>query len=274
MIYENKHEFMEGLRTALAQNDVKDARDIMIDFEMHFDDGMAAGESEADICRKLGDVDELVKQYISEDDAAAAPAGKAPESPGKAVTDDPSMQASAEKTVYDGASAYGANVTSDKYTYEQPSGSPYNAAPGAGQSYTDSENRPDTGAIIIALCLDVFVYSWALPTLIGLIFGLMGTTLGFVGSGLGIFIAGVISIFADVSGFVSTGLAPVSMIFLGIMLTALGGMLVVASIASVRGFINLCIAIINQHSKAFTGRKILSKLGKKKNAAEKEAAVQ
>ena len=134
MIYESKHEFMDGLRTALAENDVKDARDIMIDFEMHFDDGLAAGESEADICKKLGDVDELVKQYISEDDTGAAPAAKAAESTDnpagstqKAEYDSTAQAASAaEKTVYDGSAVYGANVTSDKYTYDQDTAGQYN----------------------------------------------------------------------------------------------------------------------------------------------------
>ena len=283
MIYESKHEFMDGLRTALAENDVKDARDIMIDFEMHFDDGLAAGESEADICKKLGDVDELVKQYISEDDTGAAPAAKAAESTEnpagstqKTEYDSTAQAASAaEKTVYDGSAVYGANVTSDKYTYDQDTAGQYNynrTTYGQATPYPSagSENRPDTGAIIVTLCLDFFLYSWALPTLIGLIFGLMGTTIGFVGSGIGIFFAGLISNFADISGFISTGLAPLSLVFLGVLMMALGGMLVVASIASVRGFINLCIAIINQHSKAFTGRKVLRKIGKKK----KEAAAQ
>jgi uncharacterized membrane protein len=283
MIYESKHEFMDGLRTALAENDVKDARDIMIDFEMHFDDGLAAGESEADICKKLGDVDELVKQYISEDDTGAAPAAKAAESTEnpagttqKTEYDSTAQAASAaEKTVYDGSAVYGANVTSDKYTYDQDAAGQYNynrTTYGHATPYPSagSENRPDTGAIIVTLCLDFFLYSWALPTLIGLIFGLMGTTIGFVGSGIGIFFAGLISNFADISGFISTGLAPLSLVFLGVLMMALGGMLVVASIASVRGFVNLCIAIINQHSTAFTGRKVLRKIGKKK----KEAAAQ
>ncbi len=271
MIYETKHEFMEGLRTALAQNDVKDAREIMIDFEQHFDDGIAAGESEADICRKLGDVEEVVKQYISDDDGGASAntantanaAGNANTSGGinteKTVFDTEQPQ-TAEKTVYDSGQNGGAQ-TGGNYNYN-------NNSTNTSTVYTNvSGNNPDTGAIIIALCLDVFIYSWALPTLVGLIFGLAGAAIGITVSGIATFFSGVFGFFFDVSAMVSTGLAPLSLLFLGITLTSLGGMLVVGTVSAVRGFINLCIAIINQHSRAFTGRRILNSIGKKKEAA-------
>ena len=245
---------MEGLRYSLAKNEIRDARDIMIDFEQHFDDGAAAGESEEEICRKLGDVDELVKQYISDDTDAAGTADAA-------KSDD------TEKTVFDEKPAENDKESSGKTVLaEEP---PYGGqtADAAGQK---SPNAPDTAGIIVILCLDAFVFSWAIPTLIGLIFGLMGTTIGIAVSGIAIFFSGIFGFFFDVAAMVSTGFAPLSLLFLGITLMAFGGMLVIASIASVKGFINLCIAIINQHSKVFTGRNILNYIGKKK----KEAAAQ
>ena len=97
-----------------------------------------------------------------------------------------------------------------------------------------------------------------------------------LGSGIGIFFAGICAFFIDISPFVATGFAAVSLVFLGIMFAALGGMLVIAAIAAVKGFINICIAIINHHARIFAGHDVLEKLGgnKKNNGVEKEAAAQ
>ena len=67
MNYSTRIDFMNGLREALAKNGISDARDILLDFDQHFDDGIAAGETEAQVCEKLGDVEEIAKQYTSED---------------------------------------------------------------------------------------------------------------------------------------------------------------------------------------------------------------
>lgn len=243
MICTTKSEFMTGLRIALENNNVTDTRDILTDFRQHFEDGEAAGETEAEVCRKLGDIDEIIKQYISEDISDSTDSGA-------------SAQTSFESTAQADASGFGAET---HYSAPPPPqyGNVQQAAP------QPAGFQPSAGKIVGILCLDLFIYSWALPALASLIISLMGVTISFAASGLGIFLAGILSCFINMSGVISTGFAPLSLIFLGIMFMAFGGMLVIASIGSVKGFINIIIAIINHHAKIFAGHKVLNKIGKK-----------
>jgi uncharacterized membrane protein len=240
MICSTKTEFLTGLRMALEKNNVTDTRDILTDFRQHFEDGEAAGESEADVCRKLGDIDEIIKQYISEDAEQKA-----------AMPDSSGFGAEAAAIPAQNAAAQGAaqsGTTPPSYYNVQPTNSGANA-----------------GKIIGVICLDLFVFSWAIPGLFGVIMGLFGTTIGFVLGGLGVFVSGLLSFFVDLSGLIVTGFVPLSLIFLGILLLSLGGMLVIGSIAAGKGFINLCIAIINLHGKAIVGHPVLEKIGKKED---------
>ncbi len=245
MICNTKTEFLTGLRIALENNNVTDTRDILTDFRQHFEDGEAAGESEADVCRKLGDIDEIIKQYITEDAEQ------------KASTPD--------------ASGFGANAGTG--APEANTGAQVNTAPQTPNYYTAAQNTasqaPSSGSkagkIVGLVCLDVFVFSWAVPSLLSVILGLIGTTIGFVVSGIAVFIVGMLSFFIDLSGFVVTGFVPLSLIFLGIMMSALGGMLVIASIAAVKGFINVIISIINLHARWLSGHNILEKIGKRED---------
>ena len=237
MICNSKTEFLTSLRLALEQNGVSDRSDILNDFRQHFDDGEAAGESEAEVCQKLGDIDDIIRQYITED--ADRKAGE-PD-----------------------ASGFGGN-DAPQYSAPPPQ---YGNMQSAQQSAPFS---PDGGKIAGIIILDVLVYSWALPALAGVITGLYGATLGIAGSGIAIFFLGIISFFADLSGFLSTGFAAVSLVFLGIIFMAFGGMLVIASISATKGFINIIIAIVNHHAKIFVGHKIWHKIGKK----DKEVQVQ
>lgn len=66
MTYQNKSSFIDGLKDALSRYDVSEQREILLDFEQHFSDGAAAGETEAQVCEKLGDPEEIAKQYASD----------------------------------------------------------------------------------------------------------------------------------------------------------------------------------------------------------------
>ena len=244
MICNTKTEFLTGLRIALENNNVTDTRDILTDFRQHFEDGEAAGESEADVCRKLGDIDEIIKQYITED--------------------------AEQKAGMPDSSGFGADTGNG--APEANTDAQYNTAPSSQPNYYSSVHgaAPQTassganaGKIVGVICLDIFVFSWAIPALFGVIMGLIGTTIGFVVSGVAVFISGLLSFFIDLSGLIVTGFVPLSLIFLGITLSALGGMLVIASIAAIKGFINVIIAIINLHGKAIVGHSVLEKIGKK-----------
>ncbi len=236
MTYTTKTEFLTGLRETLERNNVTDMSDILSDFRQHFEDGAAVGESEEEVCRKLGDVDDIVQQYIA---------------------DNPGVQsASAQQTPASGdtpgASGFGAEGAGGQPDSRPGYVQPQQQAPGA-----------NTGKIVGVLCLDFFLYSWALPTLLGLILGLMSITLTFGITGIVCLFGGVVAIGAGFGGLIVTGFAPVSVACLGIMFIGFTGMLVVGSVAAAKGFINLCIAIINQHGRAFAGRNVLDKIGQK-----------
>ncbi|MBO6229474.1 MAG: DUF1700 domain-containing protein [Ruminiclostridium sp.] len=237
MICTTKTEFLSSLRVALENNNVADSRDILTDFRQHFEDGEVAGETEEEVCRKLGDIDEIIKQYISED---AEKKANEPDTSG-----------------FGASEAQAAPPPPPQYGNVQYA-SPQYAAP-KSDAFT-----PSAGKITGTIILDVFVFSWALPALAGIIVALIGVAVSFVCTGLAVFVAGALSFFVDLSGFIVTGFVPLSLVFFGIMLTALGGMLVIASVCSVRGFINICISIVNMHAKVFTGRKPFHKIGRSK----------
>lgn len=241
MTYTTKTEFLTGLRETLERNNVTDLSDILTDFRQHFDDGAAVGETEEDVCRKLGDVDDIVQQYIADNPGA--------------------QRAAAPNTASQQAPTGG----------DMPEASGFGAEGGAQQPYSQpryvdpqpQQSGADAGKIVGVLCLDVFLYSWALPTLFGLIWGLIGIAIGFSAAGFGLFIGGLIGTGASLGGLIITGFAPVSIVCLGVMFIGFAGMLVIASISAVKGFINLCITIINQHARAFAGKNVLNKIGKK-----------
>ncbi len=267
MICSTKTEFLTGLRLALEKNNINDTSDILTDFRQHFDDGEAAGETEAEVCQKLGDVDDIIKQYISEDADVVekAPAAETAANSSARQAADASGFAQDNGTYSAPGDAYAGNTYTGQQQY---TGNTYTGQQQyAGAAPQQSASNADGGKITCAIVLDLLVYSWAIPALFGIIMGLFGLTIGFVASGIAIGIAGIAAFFGAIGGFVVTGFAPISLLLLGITVTALGGMLVIASIASARGFINIIIAIINQHSNAFVGRKVLNKLGSSKKEA-------
>lgn len=231
MTYTTKPEFLTGLREALERNNVTDIRDILTDFRQHFDDGEASGETETEVCRKLGDVDDIVKQYLSD-------------------------MAEKNDVRNEGATGFGDNI------YDQPTAQ--YAGPAAAPAQVQQERKPSrAGKIVGVACMDVFLYSWALPALFGLVWALIGVTIAFSILGIVLFVAGIASFGVSLGGLIVTGFAPISILCLGIMFIGLGGMLVIACIGAVKGYINLFITIINQHSRAFANKNIAHKIGMK-----------
>lgn len=273
MKYNNKSEFLNGLREALGRYSVPDAREILIDFEQHFDDGAAAGESEAQVCEKLGDVEEIAKQYISDIDFS--------ETESKADASSAAEQPS--------ASGFGAETgeTAQQYSYGQQYSAAQNAgaaqniqnaqtAPnaqqyGAPQNYSNGGFSPDGGKIVGIICVDLLVFSWAIPSLLTVILSFYSAVVAFGVSGISIIVLGAVSSFADVTGILHTGLAPISCVLLGILLSALCGMLVLLCIQIGKGFCAIIRNIINWHGRVFVGRNVINKKNKNVN---KEAAVQ
>ncbi len=225
----NKSAFMNELTRSLNEYGVSDAREILLDFEQHFEDGIAAGETEDEVCEKLGDPVEIAKQYM------------------------PEMEIKVEEKETK-QSAFDSNKYSQAGTQTQ-------TPPPAPQKQGFS---PDGGKVAAVLLIDVFVLSWALPSLISVIFGLYGCTIGMGAGGIGAFIGGIVMNFIDTSTWFFTTLSPISTMLFGVMLMALCAMLVVASIAATKGCINLCKRLVNWHSETFAGKKVC-KIKEKEN---------
>ncbi len=233
----NKETFMNELTRSLSEYGVNDSREILLDFEQHFEDGKAAGETEDEVCEKLGDPVEIAKQYISEAD----------------------IKVEEKETKQSGF---------DSNNYSQPYTQPQQPTPPPVQQLQGFS--PDAGKIIGILCVDIFVFSWALPSLISLIVGLYGCAVGFGAAAIGSVIGGTVMQFIDISSWFFTTLSPVSTILFGITLGAICALLVIASIAATRGFINVVKHIINWHSEVFAGKKVCTINNKKNKTGEAE----
>ncbi len=234
----NKATFMNELRNSLSEYGVNDSREILLDFEQHFEDGKAAGETEDQVCEKLGNPVEIAKQYISGSDIKVE-----------------------EKEVKQ--SAFDSNTYSQPYT-QQPV---YQSAPAAAEA-EPKKFKPDAAKIIGVLCVDLLVFSWVIPALMSLIIGLYSCTLGLGLGGIAVFIGGVLLAFINTITWLFTSFSPLSTALFGIVMMALSSLLVFASIGATKGFINIFKHIVNWHSEAFVGKKIC-KTGKK---TAKEAA--
>lgn len=235
-----KTEFMDRLRASLSECGVTDTREIMLDFEQHFEDGAAAGETEAQVCEKLGSPEEIAKQYTADGDYEAT------EKKAETSSADPFTKAE--------TSGFGA----DPFTKTETStfnNDPFKKA--------EADPQPqgfnvDVGKVIIILLVDLLVFTWAIPTLISLVCSLYGITVGIGGSGIVVFIAGILMNFMDTSAWLFTTLSPISTSLFGVVLMAATPLLVIGSIAATKGTINIFKHIINWHSLTFAGRKVCS----------------
>src|SRR5687768_18447258 len=61
-----RDEFMGRLRRGLVGMPITAAAEIASDYEMHFEDGAAAGRSEAEVAAALGDPDRLARELRAE----------------------------------------------------------------------------------------------------------------------------------------------------------------------------------------------------------------
>lgn len=236
MIYQNKAEFIGGLKNALSRYEIAGIQEIVQDFEQHFSDGAAAGETEQQVCEKLGDPEEIAKQYISE-------------------------QASPDQT--------SSEQTSSRQTIAQPASDgfgsePYGSKPQMPPPYNGTQNNsPDAGKIVGIICVDLLIFSWAIPALLSLILGLCSLTLGLGFGGIGVFIGGAVTSIVSVEWITAT-ISPLSTILLGVVMISGAALLVLLCIKASIGFINVILRIINWHSRAIAGRSVCTYIGKKK----------
>lgn len=240
---------MNGLKEALSKNGITDTRDILLDFEQHFSDGMAAGETEAQVCEKLGDVEEIAKQYISEDTFS--------EKGVNTYTETVNNTETAEASGFDNNNYNGG--------YTDP----------VGQSVPASQNNSGfevrTGAVVGVICVDVFVFSWAIPALLSVILSFYSAVLSFGLAGIGCVAGGAFQVSGGLL-FVQTMFSPISTILFGFMLLSLFCLLIALCVAIGKGFVDIIKCIINWHSRVFVGRNVV-KTSSMKRKEEKAARM-
>lgn len=223
----NKTEFMNKLNESLSGYGINDTREILLDFEQHFEDGAKAGLTEEQVYEKLGDPVEIAKQYMSENEESYT---------------EKKTEASTQQSAFD---------TNN-----------YSQMPPPVQPVQNTGFQPDVGKIVCILLVDILIFTWALPTLFSLVFSLYGVTLAIGGSGIAVSIAGLLMGIVDTSSWLFTTFSPISTALFGVMLMAACPLLVIASIAATKGCINIGKHIVNWHSRAFVGRNVCVIKGK------------
>ncbi len=221
MIYDNKADFLAALKNELSKYGVNDS-EITEDFEQHFTIGLSQGQTEAEVCEKLGDPAEIARQYAPDFSGEFAQSG-APDMSGTG-------QSGFDAQPSDGAQSF---------TPYEPQEKPCKAS---------------AGRIVGVLCLDIFVYSWTIPVLVALVISYWAVMLAFFFSFFGIRLGTACSgrLF-DYVFFVSV-MTPAANIFTAI--AALGfGMLMCAFCLDVwKGIWKILKGIGRAHRKAFTGK--------------------
>ena len=61
-----KNEFISKLTNSLSNLSEKDREDVLADFEEHFNDAIESGKTEEEICRELGEPQEIARMYNEE----------------------------------------------------------------------------------------------------------------------------------------------------------------------------------------------------------------
>ena len=103
------------------------------------------------------------------------------------------------------------------------------------------------------LLLDLFVFDWALPTVLALVITYIAVAFAFV-------VSGVFSIIAVFLPFVADSITTVLFgeifnVFAGIAILGLGGIMAAFTPNVIKGFVCTIKAVARLHIRAFTGRK-------------------
>ena len=130
-----------------------------------------------------------------------------------------------------------------------------NAVNDCGNIMANREAAPkaSAGLITAALCLDIFVYSWAIPTLLVLVIAYIAVAFALVVSGA----VNMVIAFIPGASESLTNLMFGSLfgLFSGMAVLGLGGIMSVFVTNIVKGYMGIIKSIARFHVKAFTGRK-------------------
>ncbi|MCL1823448.1 MAG: DUF1700 domain-containing protein [Oscillospiraceae bacterium] len=280
-----KPEFMEKLDKELARFGVVDKSEIFADFEQHFTDSAHSNISEAEICAKLGDISEIAKQYAEGEIFPVIAVETAAENHKETVqvqqeinpeytikdfpNDNPKDNSDNNPKVTplpqeDNKNSYG---YADEYKAQAP------PPPPSGGSHADYASSGiklnfgnfNWGNLIIVLCVDIFVFSWAIPVLFSVTLAILSIPFSFLAAGLTILIGGTFTGFWWGSFFI-TPFPALATVFLFIALFALGGLFMLAGVGLIKACIKALRAVINWHGTMLTGKPVF----KTKNKSSKE----
>jgi uncharacterized membrane protein len=229
-MYRTKQDFMEALEKELGRLGITDKSEIIADFELHFADSAAQGLSEVDICAKLGSISEIAKQY-AEDEIYPVIAVE-PIEPNAAHSVPQDEEPSSHKQTY---------------TDYENSGIKFN--------FPKSDNI-NGGGLLAVICVDIFILSWAIPALFGIMVAFLAVPFALVVSGIvtmvgGAFGTGFFGFFSPFPGLVT--------FFAGLLLLSLGGLFALVGAAFIKLFIKVIRAVIDWHGNMIFGRPVFKK---------------
>ena len=200
----------EALRRSLPFDEMAE------DFERHFSEGVKNGESESEICAKLGDPAEIVSEYAAENSNTAAR-----ENTAGIYVNEPADKAQENRQTY-------------------------------GQIPINNV-LPNGGMIAGVILLDLLVLDWAIPTLASLVVAYIAVAFSFIVSGALNIVATFTPLMADSLTTVMFG--GLFNVFAGLAVLGLGGIMAVFVPNILKGFVGMIKSIGRLHVRAFTGRK-------------------
>mgnify|MGYP003296852362 CR=1 FL=1 len=226
-MYYTKAQFLEVLKAELLKRGITD-NEILEDFEQHFEIGLSEGLTEAQVCEKLGAPAEIANQY--------APEGYSENSAAQNInqTENNVNQNQAQQSAF----------AENNYNYG-------NANQTAPQNNGDNAN---IAKIIGVVCLDVFVLTWAIPTLFSLLISYWAVMIT-------LFITPIIMVIGVLLGshilapMMVSMLTPAATIFAALILFGIALIMSAFCIDIWKGFGNLMQAVGRLHYEAFTGKK-------------------
>jgi uncharacterized membrane protein len=235
-MYKTQSEFITNLEKELAWLGITDKGEIIADFELHFADSMAQGFSEAEICSKLGSISEIAKQYAEEEIYPIVAVETMNNEQGTMNN---------EQCEKEPPPPY-----NDAYAEYENSGIKLNFKNNSGSKNING------GGLAACICIDVFVLSWAIPTLFAVIVSLLAVPFtlivtGFVTMFGGIFGTSFANFMSPLPGLVT--------FFTGLMLLSLGGLFALLGVQLVKLFIKLIKIIIDWHGNMITGKPVFNR---------------
>lgn len=229
MKYDNKADFLAALKNELLKYGVNDS-EITEDFEQHFTIGLSQGQTEAEVCEKLGDPAEIARQYAPDFSGEFAQGGASDMS---------------------GDNPNGSSEGHSGFDAPPPNAGIQNFAPYEPQ---EKPCKASAGRIVGVLCLDIFVYSWTIPVLIALVISYWAVMIAFFFAFFGILLGTACSGKLFGYEFFVSVLTPAANVFSALAVLGFGMLMCAFCIDIWKGVWKILKGIGRAHRKAFTGK--------------------